>query len=613
MSQTEPVEARSLAAIHNLAESPPAYPRNPTHVKKEPLVLYIVRVPGKRDLFLSPLKPETSNISKESLDACLYYLHVHAPEDEHVLRIIEQEKQEAERQQLENRALINPHLAQLNRIQRKPVPGTAAAAAAEEAQDVEETPPPLPRRPAPPVEIADTRPPSYDVAVGIGADYESSRSDYNNNTSPYLHRGYPDMEQEEQAPALPPRPLPARPPEPEKRQRSFLAADLVRGAKALRRRSAQPLKSLGGSTDALAPPPQGLDPATAPGRSSWDGGRPSLRPRSSNSSEPSNLNPSRQSLDFYPPWEGFRQKFEKTRENSSSPPAPYRVTLIRRIANGPQWNVGEITNRLSDSQVTEDNSFRVVITTRGYNKFINNDKQPISLESLMNIKNTPPAQQPPSSSSTPENFVRNVNLVRTRPPHRSRGDSPDSGPTRIPNPWSCRGGQYTFTSPWNGICAFALCVNGRSLKLKHTILPAGMTWSSYNTNNNNTDHHYRRHSTSTPSTSSAPPPQPPEAVTVAEIRPNHPPFMHGNPTSNHNQQQQSRPSSSYSAPPSPPTVDPDRLDLSLARERAGGGFRGKDAKLGKLIIEDEGQKMLDLVVAACMGAWWGTYENGRRN
>jgi len=41
---------------------------------------------------------------------------------------------------------------------------------------------------------------------------------------------------------------------------------------------------------------------------------------------------------------------------------------------------------------------------------------------------------------------------------------------------------------------------------------------------------------------------------------------------------------------------------------AGGGFGGKRAKLGKLIIEDEGLKMLDLVVAANMSLWWRAYE-----
>lgn len=36
-------------------------------------------------------------------------------------------------------------------------------------------------------------------------------------------------------------------------------------------------------------------------------------------------------------------------------------------------------------------------------------------------------------------------------------------------------------------------------------------------------------------------------------------------------------------------------------------MRGKQAKLGKLIVEDEGLKMLDLVVAANMGVWWGVW------
>lgn len=50
------------------------------------------------------------------------------------------------------------------------------------------------------------------------------------------------------------------------------------------------------------------------------------------------------------------------------------------------------------------------------------------------------------------------------------------------------------------------------------------------------------------------------------------------------------------------------LDLSLGREKAGGGNRGKRAKMGKLIIFDEGLKMLDLAVAANVGVWWTTWE-----
>jgi hypothetical protein len=52
----------------------------------------------------------------------------------------------------------------------------------------------------------------------------------------------------------------------------------------------------------------------------------------------------------------------------------------------------------------------------------------------------------------------------------------------------------------------------------------------------------------------------------------------------------------------------DILNLSLGREKAGGGIRGKRAKLGKLIVHDEGLKMLDLIVAANMGIWWTVWE-----
>ena len=53
----------------------------------------------------------------------------------------------------------------------------------------------------------------------------------------------------------------------------------------------------------------------------------------------------------------------------------------------------------------------------------------------------------------------------------------------------------------------------------------------------------------------------------------------------------------------------ERLDLSIGREKAGGGSRGKRAKLGKLIIHDEGIKMLDLVIAANMGVLWSVWES----
>jgi hypothetical protein len=55
--------------------------------------------------------------------------------------------------------------------------------------------------------------------------------------------------------------------------------------------------------------------------------------------------------------------------------------------------------------------------------------------------------------------------------------------------------------------------------------------------------------------------------------------------------------------------DDPHLDLSIGQEKAGGGNRGKRAKLGKLIIHDEGFKMLDLVVAVNIGVWWSVWES----
>ncbi len=52
-----------------------------------------------------------------------------------------------------------------------------------------------------------------------------------------------------------------------------------------------------------------------------------------------------------------------------------------------------------------------------------------------------------------------------------------------------------------------------------------------------------------------------------------------------------------------------RIDVGqLGVEKAGGGTSGKHAKLGKLIVYDEGLKMLDLVVAANLGVWWRVWE-----
>lgn len=55
-----PVEARSLSSVTTIASNPPAYPRNPTQKKLDPLELYIVRVPGSKGRWWLPSSPSVA-------------------------------------------------------------------------------------------------------------------------------------------------------------------------------------------------------------------------------------------------------------------------------------------------------------------------------------------------------------------------------------------------------------------------------------------------------------------------------------------------------------------------------------------------------------------------
>lgn len=144
---------------------------------------------------------------------------------------------------------------------------------------------------------------------------------------------------------------------------------------------------------------------------------------------------------------------------------------------------------------------------------------------------------------------------------------------------------YTFTSPWDGRCEFTTGPTGRTLKCRHHL----------------------------PSTSEAAG----RSVEVSELRFNLP-----NPAKSVPAGLLSR-SSYFSERPdlfaslsedgseSPAAVinEDGRIDLSLGQEKAGGGFGGKQAKLGKLIIEPEGFGMLDLLVASNIGLWFRAWDS----
>ncbi|KAL2811132.1 hypothetical protein BJX63DRAFT_292943 [Aspergillus granulosus] len=617
-----PVEARSLSSITSIASNPPAYPRNPTQKKLEPLVLYIVRVPGSKDVFLTPLKPPTkSSVSAEAINASLYYLHVAGPEDDILLQEYEQEREEQAR--LRKEGLIEdpdlplpaPEIARLNNVRRKPV------GAPKDTANLD-TPPPLSARPL------------------LSSDQQLE------NTSPTL------ADDSIPPPALPPRPTFSDTP--------FATAGLTRGEEnppPLPRRPAssvprnEPLfdnssppkktnrwSALSGYVSSRAQRGRERDEAASPVRHSFDIPRPLMRPQS-----PQDLPPPYSAI--APPTTSPGQSPSRLpRENVPSHQPGFHITLIRRDpTHGSQWNVATMsTPRLDGSGIDID------ISTPGYNRFAGQNES-LSLESLglnlpaearnLLLRQPMPSNPaaPPHDSSTPSDTHRprrfHRKLLVSRPEEsRSSLDLTSGRPSLDSGPGSpvtlhgsslskLKSGYYTFTSPWNGTCTFSTSVNGRSLKCKHLIPSPGF-----------------------PSAANSTPENP--AVTVAEIRFNTP-FQGSNAHHHHHHFEHADSSGPYyydpstnpskraalanyinnkldrrgsnsstssagaNEPPPPPLprrpIDADRIDLSLAREKAGGGMRGNSAKLGKLIIEDEGIKMLDLVVAACMTVWWKGY------
>ncbi|KAL1962991.1 hypothetical protein VTN77DRAFT_8837 [Rasamsonia byssochlamydoides] len=636
-----PVEARSLSSITAIASNPPAYPRNPTQQPLDPLVLYIVRVPGSRDVVLTPLKPPTkSSVSAEAINASLYYLHVASAEDEAVLRAIElerdREQQEAASHGGQSRTgLSAATLARLNSFRRKPVGGRT-----------EPTPPPPPPPPPPHQEsVENARPPVSDPIQRqpVSRPRPNEASDYRPEAENAQIEGSIGKQVPGDRPVssiteandntkkfnIPRRPLTSLPKQNDSSLR-FAGGDV----------SYQTRWSADLGHSPTWPPMDSHD-TDSRFRSSLDAPRPQVVPK---------LSPSDSSFrePGVPATDSHRRNMPSpTRTNpDGARDSRFHITLIRRDpAHGSQWNVGTISGSDADRSAID-----IEISTPGYGRFVNNDDT-LSLASLgLNLpsisRNGPPSQTlstpaskaenaPSATDVGPKKFCRKVQAVSHSHSHRhddSRqfADLTNSGVAESHikfTPSRMKSGYYTFTSPWNGTCSFVASVNGRSLKCKHTI--PGPSASTEN-----------------------------PAVTVAEIRFNVPFPLGHHPHSQHQHQPPSRPTfstsvndktkrgslaqiltsniqrvrhsrpGSRSGPESPSVsssfhvrtnsnassdqdentpTDEDKFDLSLAREHAGGGLRGKSAKLGKLIVEDEGIKMLDLMVAACMGVWWRSY------
>ncbi|KAJ5679676.1 hypothetical protein N7462_007920 [Penicillium macrosclerotiorum] len=662
-AQQGPVEARSLSSITAIASNPPAYPRNPTHEKLDPLQLYIVRVPGSQDIFLSPLKPPTkSSISAEAINASLYYLHVATPEDDALLQEVEHEREE-EAQRRREAMEGDPaqrEFARMNHVRRKPVGGVdhpvqdAVAATATTAPAAENLAPSvLPRGPVPmPHVSAENMSFAGTPAAIANADLDQVVEPIKTPTRPTVSTGI----QGRPLPPLPPdeEPLHAQPISDDQPRKSHRWSAFVDNFQGLQERGLEAWKE--------------KYETMSTGRHSLDSTRPRLPPRPVQGRTGS---PNRKS--------GQSPTRQKNMHHSPQNNTRFHITLIRRDpASGTQWNVATISiPRMNHNTVD------IEISTPGYNRFIGSN-EPLSLADI--AANLPAGMRRPGAPSLPPSlghvqsnepqvsesrkFHRQLCVSRNfEDPTRSDRGPPEFGNGQIPEGSKLKSGYYVFNSPWNGTCTFSTSVNGRSLKCKHLISgPGGIVPSSDNdgnpavtvaeirfntpfqaanlhfhaSNRQNQHPHHNPSLASSPNKTSFPRHiQDPTNVETSKrnslsqfLNPNTyaRPRAHSGPnmssdapnnTSNivrrnshrlarfsrqnqfAHQHTDARRSTSTSS--GGPDSDEDRLDFSLARELAGGGMRGKSAKLGKLVIEDEGIKMLDLVVAACMAVWWRGY------
>ncbi|KAF2213694.1 hypothetical protein CERZMDRAFT_96520 [Cercospora zeae-maydis SCOH1-5] len=521
--ETTIVEATSLSALTDIAANPPLQLGHKQDIPQLPLVLYIARVPGSRDVFLTPIKPREKIVTAEDVSSSLYYIHVNSPEDHDQPR--------------GRPSSVNTNASQLvpiyeDCLKRKPVLPRRSP-----RRPVAPPSPPYPLDDGPPqLQRLTPSPPKHGRVARKPVGSRDHNDRYGTLSSPGL-------------PVLSHRPLPSPPSEdyPEQHSLHTYTKHLLRQAESSDENNPYSMRL----SEPSSPP---LDPADLPPAGS--------------------------------------------------------LTLIRRDpASGEQWNVAfvhdppvhEVSSAALRNPSAAQRSKRsgvplfLDISNRAYAQFLKEERP-----------GSPSSQDTASwgNSGAPEGvFRRRLYLPGSKysahdysqhsrsgsattldldSPSRRAADRSSVDVSTISSYADRRNKGYTFTSPWDTRCDFTTGISGNSLKCKHH-LP-----SAYG--------------------STVP-------VEVSELRFNLPTASSkvvNAPLSSNGDKRSSYLSglhrrlhaSSENGSVDFVFDDDGKLDLSLGQEKAGGGFGGKQAKLGKLIIEPEGYVMLDLLVAANIGLWW---------
>ncbi|KAI5460352.1 hypothetical protein BGZ63DRAFT_424862 [Mariannaea sp. PMI_226] len=574
------MEARSLTSLNHLASNPPQYPINPTDERQDPLILYISRVPGTRDVILSPFKPQEKIVSSEDVASSLYYIHLEQTSSGFPPPPPVRE---------DGFGSSSDEGASVRNIKRKPLPGSAQPLAPTSRDHL---PIPSNENQAPP------RPRGHTI---------SSSRDSSHMTAPHY----------EQEPRLS---LDGR------------EADQERGWAPPHREGIPPSRKPIGPRP-IAGPPTPLSDKPLPGVPYQD--LDYQLPKLDTERAPIHASNHRRSL----------QKSRSPSPKKWTEPSytnPFTLAFIRRDpSTGNQWNVAHVSSFQSEtSQVEQDDSgplfppvppvasvaanppINIHIETLGYGKFRNmpsrrsfdagpgdgipgearmprNDGVVLSRQVLMGYAKT-----------WGVNFRQKWNQ-EGRSGHKRHGSFASiesTGSAEIsPGPQTSLGHPlpgmkprgYVFTSPWNGRCEFRTGTTGRSLRCYHILSEEKQSFNSMAEQQGITM------------------PQPGGSMALSELRFNLPSReLFKTPEGREevktqiqghfNKLLQRFDGRGDHSDEDDGTVSP--FNVNLGKEKAGGGKHGKRAKLGKLIIYPDGLKMLDLVVAANMGIWWGAWE-----
>lgn len=537
------MEATSLSSITRIAAEPPSSPSQGTSViPLRPLILYIARVPGSQDVFLTTLKPREKVVSAEDVQNSLYYVHISREED---LDKIDDDQSPAE--SCSPMSTYAP-IVQDGRIVRKPAP------------------------PPRPLSMPVT---SYSPTDQNGSEIRIARKAIG------TARQVPSPQRTDSPilPFRPRRPLPAIPQD-----------------------------DAGPSNEMYGRP---FDHQSEPPHANYENQSPRQN-RIRSTSEPN-------------------QDIPNTDFGS--------LTLIRRDpVSCEQWNVANISDMLALPGVDSlaGNNFRrsrlqdrragvsleITILNPSYQQFLSDnehgdlqvqdaltsstvssqpsrhifrrqlhpsDRFPLSPNALYSSPPLLPTirsgEPEPTPTTQKRRLFRRSADVSSKSSHRKPVHSQQSS--------TSSSSVYNFLSPWGTTCEFTASKVGNNLRCRHRLpnepydSPVELSELRFNLPNSN--------KTTI---------RPRSAFAAGAVVPN----------------SDRRPHSSLSLSTStnnPHDDDDDdddfddhdvRILQNLGQEKAGGGFGGKQAKLGKLIIWPDGVQMLDLLVAANVGLWWRAWE-----